>query len=337
MPFGGPSSERALILAPRGRDAEVASKLLRDAGWPTFICSDVARLCEELGKGAAFGIVVEEALATDGLAALVDCIKAQPAWSDFPIIVLTGRGDMPERNALSHRLQDILGNVTFLERPFHPTTLASVARSAVRSRRRQYQTRELLERRDLLTRELQHRTKNLLAVIQAIASASLRESQGREAFFDRLHALAKAQDLIIEGAARGALMTQVVRNALESFGTRVLVEGPEVFLNPNAAQGFALIMHELATNAAKHGSLTTESGTVSVCWSIDTSSTEPTIVFQWQERGGPPVTPPKRKGFGTVLLERAVPTSDTPPRFDYSREGFTYEVRATLAQQRQPE
>jgi len=337
MPFGGPNSERALILAPRGRDAEVASKLLRDAGWPTLICTDVARLCEELGKGAGFGIVVEEAFATDDLAALVDCIKAQPAWSDFPIIVLTGRGDMPERNALSHRLQDILGNVTFLERPFHPTTLASVARSAVRSRRRQYQTRELLERRDLLTRELQHRTKNLLAVIQAIASASLRESQGREAFFDRLHALAKAQDLIIEGAARGALMTQVVRNALASFGTRVLVDGPEVFLNPNAAQGFALIMHELATNAAKHGSLTTESGTVSVRWSIDASATEPTIVFQWQERGGPPVTPPKGKGFGTVLLERAVATSDTPPRFDYSREGFTYEVRATLAQQRQPE
>jgi len=207
----------------------------------------------------------------------------------------------------------------------------------VRSRRRQYQTRELLERRDLLTRELQHRTKNLLAVIQAIASASLRESQGREAFFDRLHALAKAQDLIIEGAARGALMTQVVRNALASFGTRVLVDGPEVFLNPNAAQGFALIMHELATNAAKHGSLTTESGTVSVRWSIDASATEPTIVFQWQERGGPPVTPPKGKGFGTVLLERAVATSDTPPRFDYSREGFTYEVRATLAEQRQPE
>jgi len=97
MPFGGPNSERALILAPRGRDAEVASKLLRDAEWPTFICSDVARLCEELGKGAAFGIVVEEALATDDLAALVDCIKAQPAWSDFPIIVLTGRGD--SRNA----------------------------------------------------------------------------------------------------------------------------------------------------------------------------------------------------------------------------------------------
>ena len=337
MPFGGPNSERALILAPRGRDAEVASKLLQEAGWPTLICADIAQLCTEFKNGAAFGVIVEDAFATDDLEALAKCIKAQPAWSDFPIVVLTGHGDTPGRNALANRLQDLLGNVTFLERPFHPTTLVSVARSALRSRRRQYQTRELLERRDLLTRELQHRTKNLLSVIQAIASASLRDSHGRETFFDRLHALAKAQDLIIGGAARGALMTDVVKSALDSFGTRVSIEGPEVFLNPNAAQSFALITHELATNAAKHGSLTAEAGTVSVRWSIDASVAEPTIVFQWQERGGPPVTPPQRRGFGTVLLERAVATSGTPPQFDYSREGFGYEVRATIAQPSQAE
>jgi two-component sensor histidine kinase len=264
MPFGGPNSERALILAPRGRDAEIASKLLQEAGWPSLICANVARLCTELAKGAGFGVIVEEALATDDVQALTNYIKAQPAWSDFPIVVLTGRGDTPGRNALANCLQDLLGNVTFLERPFHPTTLASVARAALRSRHRQYQTRELLERRDLLARELQHRTKNLLTVIQAIASASLGDSHGRETFFDRLHALAKAQDLIISGSARGALMTDVVRSALDSFGTRVFIDGPEVFLNPNAAQGFALIMHELATNAAKHGSLTAEAGTVSV-------------------------------------------------------------------------
>jgi two-component sensor histidine kinase len=336
MPFGGPNSERALILAPHGRDAEVASQLLQEAGWPTFVCADVARLCDEFVKGAAFALVVEEVLVTDELAALAKCVGAQPVWSDFPLVVLTGHGETPGRNAIASQLQDVLGNVTFLERPFHPTTLISVARSALRSRRRQYETRELLERRELLTRELQHRTKNLLAVIQAIASASLQESPGRDAFFDRLHALAKAQDLIIEGAGRGALMTHVVRKALESFGTRALMEGPEVFLNSNAAQGFALILHELATNAAKHGSLSVEGGTVSVSWSIDASAADPTMVFRWRERGGPPVTPPKRKGFGTVLLERAVPTSGTPPHFEYSQEGFAYEVRATLAEQHQP-
>lgn len=337
MPFGGPNSERVLILAPHGRDAEIASKLLQEAGWATLICADIANLCIELNNGAALSVIVEEALATADLACLAEWIRSQPAWSDFPSVVLTGHGDAPGRNALANRLQEILGNVSFLERPFHPSTLISVTRAALRSRRRQYQAREMLERHSLLARELQHRTKNLLAVIQAIASASLQDSRGREAFFSRLHTLAAAQDLIINGAGRGALMKDVVGNALDSFGTRVFVDGPEVFLNPNAAQGFALIMHELATNAAKYGALTADCGTVSVSWSFDATCPEPALLFQSQERGGPPVLPPKRKGFGSVLLERAVATTGNPPRFDYSREGFTYEVRAALAQQRQPE
>jgi two-component sensor histidine kinase len=331
MPFGGLNSERILILAPRGRDSEVASKLLQEAGWPTLVCSDVARLSEEIALGAGCAVVVEDVIASDDISALAASINSQPPWSDFPIVVLTARADVPERNVLAIRLQDALGNVTFLERPFHPTTLVNVVRAALRSRHRQYGTRELLERRDLLARELQHRTKNLLAVVQAIASASLQDSQGRGAFFDRLHALAKAQDLIIEGAGRGALMRQVVENALESFRARVSVDGPEVFLNPVSAQSFALVMHELATNAAKHGSLSVEAGAVSVRWAIDATTTEPAINFYWQERGGPVVTAPKRKGFGTVLLERAVATSATRPRFDYSPEGFSYEVKAVLA------
>ena len=333
MPFGGPNSERILILAPHGRDAEVASQLLQEAGWATRICSDLANLCLELSNGAATAVIVEEAVATADLTCLAEWIRTQPTWSDFPIIILTGHEDAPGRNALADRLQQLLGNVSFLERPFHPSTLISVTSSALRSRRRQYQAREMLERHDLLARELQHRTKNLIAVIQAIASASLQESKGRGAFFARLHALAAAQDLIINAAGRGALMKDIVANAIESFGTRVSVDGPDVFLNSNAAQGFALILHELATNAAKHGAMTTENGSVSVRWSLDATSAEPAILFQWKERGGPPATPPKRKGFGTVLLERAVPTTGELPHFDYSQDGFTYELRAALAQQ----
>jgi two-component sensor histidine kinase len=333
MPFGGPNSERILILAPHGRDGEVASKLLQEAGWATLPCPDLASLCLELGKGAAIVVIVEEVVVSENLTCLAEWIETQPPWSDFPIIILTGQGETPGRNALAERLQDLLGNVSFLERPFHASTLISVTRSALRSRRRQYQAREMLERNDLLARELQHRTKNLMAVVQAIASASLQDSQGREAFFSRLHALAAAQDLIINAAGRGALMKDIVENAIESFGTRVSVDGPEIFLNPNAAQGFALIMHELTTNAVKHGALTTESGTVSVRWSLDATAFEPGILFQWQERGGPPVAPPKRKGFGTVLLERAVATTGQPAHFSYSPEGFAYEIRASLAQQ----
>jgi two-component sensor histidine kinase len=334
MPFGGANSERILIVAPRGRDAEVASKLLTEAGWPTLVCPDVARLSEEISKGAGCAVVVEDAIASDDISALAESINTQPPWSDFPIVVLTERADLPERNVLAIRLQDALGNVIFLERPFHPTTLVNAVRAALRSRRRQYGAREVLERGDLLARELQHRTKNLLAVIQAIASASLQESSGREAFFERLHALAKAQDLIIEGAGRGAVMRQVVEKVLESFGTRVFIDGPEVFLNSGAAQSFALVLHELATNAAKHGSLSTQAGSVSVHWALDATTTEPTVNFHWKEKGGPVVAPPTRKGFGTILLERAVATPGVPPRFDYSPEGFSFEVKAVLAEQR---
>jgi CheY-like chemotaxis protein len=117
MPFAGLNSERVLILAPHGRDAEVASKLLQEAGWPTWICANVRRLCEELSKGAAVSVVVEEALQTDALSTMGNWVRAQPPWSDFPFVVLTGRGDTSERNVLAKRLQDKLGNVTFLERP----------------------------------------------------------------------------------------------------------------------------------------------------------------------------------------------------------------------------
>ena len=332
MPKGGPNSERALVLAPHGRDAEVASNLLREIGRPARVCVDIPQLCVELGKGGAFALVAEEALATGDPGELVGWIGAQPAWSDFPIVLITRRGDAPERNTIAQQWQNILGNVSFLERPFHPTTLVSVAGSALRSRRRQYQARDLLERYALLAGELQHRTKNLLSIILSIGSASLREGgEGRDAFFARLHALAKAQDLLMGGDGRGASMKDVVEQALDSFGTRVSIEGPQVFLKPSAAQGFALIMHELATNASKHGALTAATGTVSVRWSLETNSTEATILFQWQERGGPLAERPKRKGFGSVLLEHAVANADCPPHFDYSPEGFTYELRAAFA------
>jgi two-component sensor histidine kinase len=332
MPFGGQNSERVLILAPLGRDAEVCARLMQEGGWATFTCNDVASVCDELNKGSAFAVLAEEALANGHLMQLVNWIRSQPAWSDFPFIILTWHGDAPDRNAFARRLQTTLGNVSFLERPFHPTTLASMGRSALRSRRRQYQARELLERYELLARELQHRTKNLLAIIQSIGNASLgKHGEGREAFFARLHALAKAQDLLMEGDGRGALMKVLVQQALQSFGSRVAVEGPNIYLKASAAQGFALIMHELATNAAKHGALTSDSGRVAVRWALEHENTEPIVCFQWQERGGPPALPPERKGFGTLLLQHAVANLDSPPRFDYTSEGFSYELRAALA------
>jgi two-component sensor histidine kinase len=330
MPLGGPDSERVLIFADRRRDADVASRLLAEAGFSALVCHDVPQLKRELRKGAGCAVITDEAIDGSAAQTLHGWVQEQPAWSDFPIILLTARVDEATRSRAARALQDTLGNISFVERPFHPPTLASVARAALRSRRRQYEARELLERYELLARELQHRTKNLLAVILSIAGASLRDGgEGPETFISRLHALAAAQDLLMEGDGRGTFLMNIVRAITDSFGNRIVADGPQVHLSSTLAQGFALIVHELATNAAKYGALSDKKGSISIVWSVAVGPDDTTLLFKWQESGGPPVSPPKHKSFGTVLLERAVP-SFGQPRLTYGSQGFSYEHSVKL-------
>lgn len=141
----GETSERALILAPNGRDAPLAASLIREAGYHADICAGLEALIGEMTKGAGLAIITNEAVRTADLRGLVRWLNAQPSWSDFPIVLLTRQGGGPERNPDAMRLAQALGNVTFIERPFHPTTLVSVVGSAIRGRRRQYQSRAILE------------------------------------------------------------------------------------------------------------------------------------------------------------------------------------------------
>ncbi|MDB5654709.1 MAG: putative two-component sensor histidine kinase transcriptional regulatory protein [Tardiphaga sp.] len=141
----GLNSERAVILAPNGRDSAVAEALIREAGYYAQACADFAGLLQEIEGGAGCAVIADEAIKTVDLRGLGKWLHEQPSWSDFPIVLLTHQGGGPERNPDAARLGQLLGNVTFIERPFHPTTLISVIGSAVRGRRRQYQTRAILE------------------------------------------------------------------------------------------------------------------------------------------------------------------------------------------------
>jgi two-component sensor histidine kinase len=328
MPGSGAHSERILILAPLGRDAEVASTLLTEAGRQTLICRSLTELATELERGAALALITEEAVAEDNSSSLSSWVATQPTWSDMPIVLLTSRDDNPSRVDRAIRYQEIFGNVLYLERPFHPTTMVNLVRSAIRSRQRQYEARATLERYVLLARELQHRTKNLLAVIQSIASASLPAGPARDTYFGRLHALAVAQDLVMEGDGGAASMLQLVEQSLRSFGDRVVIKGLDVYLSAVTAQGFALILHELATNAVKHGALGSHCGTVTVEWHQKSGSPD-LLLFCWHEVGGPLTVASQRRGFGTKLLQIAVPTVEAP-RFDYSAKGFVYEIAVVL-------
>jgi FixJ family two-component response regulator len=138
-------SERALILAPQGRDSFVAVRILREARLVAEICSDLPALLIELDLGAGVAILTDEAIRTADTKGLVGWVRSQLPWSDFPFVILTERGAGVERNPAADRQMEALGNVAFLERPFHPTTLISVVQTALRGRRRQYEARARLE------------------------------------------------------------------------------------------------------------------------------------------------------------------------------------------------
>ncbi|WP_339501663.1 response regulator [Pseudomonas silesiensis] len=153
-------SERAIILAPLGRDSQIALMMLNEAGFDGVITRDLAGLCNELTQGAGLLLISSEALLGSDLEPLLGLIEQQPAWSDLPIVLLTYHGG-PEQNPAS-RFGPQLGNVTFLERPFHPVTLISLVTTALRGRRRQYEARDRLI--DLSQSEL--RLQNTLETLE---------------------------------------------------------------------------------------------------------------------------------------------------------------------------
>jgi PAS domain S-box-containing protein len=183
----GPSSERAVILAPTGRDAAVAAALIREAGFYADVCADIAGLVQEMEAGAGLAVIADEAIKTADLRGLMGWLGDQLSWSDFPIVLLTHKGGGPERNPDAARLGQVLGNVTFIERPFHPTTLVSIVGSAIRGRRRQYQTRgilaDLTESENLLQTAL--RAGNLGALELHLPGFELEASDTCKAFFGR--------------------------------------------------------------------------------------------------------------------------------------------------------
>ena len=206
----------------------------------------------------------------------------EPSWWDVAVTPVAGADGRPERIlAVSRDITDLKRNEA---------------------------------RQTLHMQELAHRVKNTLALVQAVAAQTLRNAvsleQAGQALDARLVALAHAHDVLVQGAWSSASLSGLVAGAVALHGDgapgRFAVSGPDVTLDAGHGLTLALMLHELATNAAKYGALSTAAGQVAISWEVAGPEPEARLRFRWEEIGGPPVAPPTRSGFGTRLIARSL-------------------------------
>lgn len=186
----------------------------------------------------------------------------------------------------------------------------------------------------ILNQELSHRLKNSLSMVQALASQTLRktvEPEALDGFLRRVHVLSSAHDILLHRNWEAAAIDEVIRSTIETVSQagRVGIGGPEVQLGPRTTLTLSMLLHELATNALKYGALSNDIGTVDINWTIETGEDSPDLVLMWREAGGPPVTSPSRKGFGSRLISLGLTgTGGVERRYDPS--GVTVVIKAPL-------
>lgn len=185
------------------------------------------------------------------------------------------------------------------------------------------------ERLKLLAREVDHRAKNILATVQALTRMTRADTVPAymEALMGRLRALAQAHTLLAKSRWTGINLRRLIEEELAPFGSdgdgHLTIAGPDIVLPPEAGQGLGMALHELATNAAKYGAFSVSGGSVSIQW----STADGRLVLRWIERGGPPVRAPRRRGFGSGLIEAAIRGQlDGEAIFDWHPAGLACEL-----------
>lgn len=335
-----PSNRGVLVLAPVGRDAKIAASILAASEIEADICASLEEALPLLDQAKCL-VVAEEALISSNRNQFASWLEHQPAWSDFPIVLLTMRG-----TEIDKRLAFLDRYVIVLERPFLASSLANSVRSALRARARQLevksyieQKQEVADRQKLLIRELHHRVKNTLANVRAMMNATAKSSGSVNDFVRdfsaRIVSLADTHSMLTDDYWQMASLHKLLESELRHYDTsdrsRILLDGPNVGLVADIAIPIGMAFHELASNSSKFGALSRPRGRLEVRWSISRSGAAQIVNLDWRERGGPEVSQPQRRGFGTTLLEKVVAVQcDAKVELNYHREGLQFAMALPL-------
>ena len=189
----------------------------------------------------------------------------------------------------------------------------------------------------LLRNELAHRIKNILALVQAVASQTLKDdadmATAKPTFLSRLGALSRGHESLINAQHNPTQLRSLAEVVVaEHTAGRVLIDGPEINLSAKCALALTLAFHELATNAFKYGALSNDTGVVSLTWKLNDEADRPTIGLTWKETGGPEVSDPTRRGFGSRMIDKALSSYlGGTSRIDFNRDGLVFSLSAPVA------
>lgn len=333
-----------LVLAPQGRDAGVAAAILSSNRISSRICATLGETLQCLEQSHCL-VVAEEALTSADRRAFAAWFQNQPPWSDFPVVLLTMRG-----TEFDGRLAFLDRYLIVLERPFLPSSLANAVRTALRARARQLevksyiaQKQEVSDRQQLLIRELHHRVKNTLANVRAMMGATARSNDSVDDFVRdfsaRIVSLADTHTMLTDDYWQTASLHRMLEGELRHYETkdksRILIEGPEVALVADIAIPIGMAFHELASNSSKFGALSVSEGHLEVRWSRVHADETEVVNFVWQERNGPCVSPPTRRGFGTTLVEKVIVVQcQAQVELNYDPDGFRFRMTLPLRETR---
>lgn len=328
------------IYAPLAGDANALAEAIAACGHAASVSNDLATLLAPGALDRTLGLVVtEEGAGRREGALLAEALAAQPAWSSLPVLFLVGDAASPPPASRLLRDGAAPTQVVLLERPVRPAVLSGVISTQSALRRRQFETRDLLarlaeaeKRQRFLLDEVRHRTRNTLAVLQALFRLTARNYPGVEAFVaafgSRLRSLGDAHVRLAEEGAGSDRLHDIFRQHAGPYCTtpgQLDVQGPDLRTTGSLAFELAMAANELATNAAKYGALSVAEGRVRVAWAEIGQGQGLEIV--WREQGGPPVNEPSQRRLGSQLIGTVGRDVGAESRTEFRQDGLVWRLR----------